>query len=108
MINIDDFKKIELKVAKIIEAEQVEGSGKLLKLKVSLGDEERQVLAGIAKYYSPEDLIFKEIVIVANLESRILAGYESQGMLLAATDTETGEPIILSPIKETTPGSGIK
>jgi methionine--tRNA ligase beta chain len=108
MINIEDFKKIELRVAKIIEAERVDGSEKLLKIKVSLGDEERQVLAGIAKYYSPEELISKEIVIVANLEPKSLAGYESQGMLLAATDTETGEPVIVSPVRETAPGSAIK
>ncbi|MCL4406194.1 MAG: methionine--tRNA ligase subunit beta [Patescibacteria group bacterium] len=108
MINIDDFKKIELKVAKIIAAERIAESEKLLKLKVSLGDEERQVLAGIAKYYDPEGLVGREIVMVANLEPRSLAGYESQGMLLAATDIASGEPVIISPVKETAPGSGIK
>lgn len=108
MINIDDFRKIELKVAKIIEADRVERSDKLLKLRVSLGDEERQVLAGIGKQYAPEDLVSKEIVIVANLEPKSLAGYESQGMLLAATDAETGEPIILIPEKKTAAGSGVK
>jgi methionyl-tRNA synthetase len=108
MINIDDFKKVELKVAKIIEAERIAESEKLLKLKVSLGDEERQVLAGIGKYYDPADLVGKEIVIVANLEPKSLAGYESQGMLLAATDSVSGEPVIISPVKETTAGSGIK
>lgn len=108
MINIDDFRKIELKVAEIIEAERLEGSDKLLRLKVSLGSEERQVLAGIGKQYAPEDLVSKEIVMVANLEPRTLLGHESQGMLLAATDSGTGEPIILIPEKRTAAGSGIK
>ncbi|KKW16239.1 MAG: Methionine-tRNA ligase [Parcubacteria group bacterium GW2011_GWA1_50_14] len=103
----DDFKKIELRVAKVLAAERVEGSEKLIKLRVSLGEEERQVVAGIGKAYEPEQLIGKNIVIVANLEPRMLMGLESQGMLLAATN-EAGEPIILVPDKEVSPGSGIK
>lgn len=108
MISIDDFKKIELKTAKIIRAERVEGSEKLLKLRVTLGNEERQIIAGIGKYYEPDDLISKNIVVVANLEPKTLAGEESQGMLLAATDPADGEPVIISPVKETAAGSIIK
>ena len=75
-----------MKVAKVSEAEEVEGSDKLLKLKVSLGSEERQIVAGIKKYYKPEELIGKKIVIVANLKPAKLKGIESQGMVLAAGD----------------------
>ena len=106
MISIDDFKKVELRVAKIIEAARVEGSDKLLKLKVDIGEEQRQIVAGIGKSYEPEQLISREIIIVANLEPRSLMGLESQGMLLAAND-ESG-PIILVPEKETRPGTGIR
>ncbi len=105
MITFDDFKKLDLRVAKIIEAEIVEGSEKLLKLKVSLGDEERQIIAGIKKYYDPSDLIGKEIIIVANLEPRTIFNLESQGMLLAAS--QEGKLALLRPDKEILPGSKI-
>lgn len=85
-ITIDDFDKVSLKVAKVLEAEAVEKSDKLLKLKVSLGNEERQILAGIKKYYKPEELIGRKLVIVANLAPRKLRGLESQGMVIAAGD----------------------
>ena len=81
MITIDDFKKIELRVAKVLEAERVEGSDKLIKMQLSLGEEKRQVIGGIGKTYEPEQLIGREIIIVANLEPRNLMGLESQGML---------------------------
>ena len=106
MISIDDFKKVELKVAKVLSAERVEGSEKLLKLEVDLGDEKRQIIAGIGKAYNPEDLPGKEIIVVANLEPRLLMGLESQGMVLAAND-ESG-PVLLMPEKEVNPGTGIK
>jgi methionyl-tRNA synthetase len=106
MISFKDFQKIELKVAKIIEAEKIEKSEKLLKLIVDLGDEKRQLVAGIAKYYKLEDLIGKEIVVVANLEPKKLMGIESQGMLLAAN--VDGEPVILIPEKEVPPGTKVK
>jgi methionyl-tRNA synthetase len=106
MISFEDFQKIELKVAKIIEAEKIEKSEKLLKLIVDLGNEKRQLVAGIAKYYKPEDLIGKEIVVVANLEPKKLMGIESQGMLLAAN--VDGEPVILIPEKEVPPGTKVK
>jgi len=106
MINIDDFKKIELKVAKVISAERVEGSDKLLKLEVGLGEEKRQIIAGIGKVYNPEDLVGKEIVIVANLEPRSLMGLESQGMVLAA-NAESG-PVLIMPDKEVVPGTELR
>jgi methionine--tRNA ligase beta chain len=105
MITFDDFQEIELKVAKITEAERVEKSEKLLKLQLSLGEEQRQIVAGIGKKYNPEDLVGKEIVIVANLEPKELFGIESHGMLLAASNEE--ELALLQPDKEITPGSKI-
>jgi methionyl-tRNA synthetase len=87
VITIDDFKKIDLRVARVLTAENVLKSTKLLKLKVSLGSEERQVIAGIAQHYKPEELVGKKIVVVANLEPAKLMGQESQGMLLAASDS---------------------
>lgn len=105
MINFDDFKKIEMKIAKVIAAERVEGSEKLLKLQVDLGAEERQIIAGIGKAYAPEDLLGKEIAIIANLEPRQLMGLESQGMVLCASG-ESG-PVLLCSEKEVPPGAGI-
>ncbi len=87
LITFDDFKKVELKVAQIIEAEKIKKSNKLVKLQVNVGkDDQRQIVAGIAKHYSPEDLVGRKIVIVANLAPAKLMGVESQGMLLAASD----------------------
>ena len=105
MITIDDFKKIELRVAKIISAERVEGSEKLLKLQVDLGDEKRQIVAGIGLAYDPDTLAGKQIVVVANLEPRALMGIESQGMLLAAGGNV---PVLLAPDKEVPPGASIR
>lgn len=102
MITFDDFKKLDLRVAKILQAEKVDGSDKLLKLQVDLGDEKRQLVSGIARFYQPEDLIGKQIIIIANLEPRIIFGMESQGMLLAAGDNEA---ILLQPDKEVAPGT---
>lgn len=106
-ITYDDFKKVELKVAKVLEAEEVPGAEKLLKLKIDLGNSEtRQIVAGIKKTYQAKDLVGKEIAVVVNLEPRMVMGLESNGMLLAASD-EKG-PIILTPEREVAPGSGIK
>lgn len=105
MINFDDFKKLDLRVAKVIEAEKVENSEKLLKLKVDLGEEERQIIAGIQKHYNPSDLIGKEIIIVANLEPKTIFNLESQGMLLAASSKD--DLGLLGPDKELPPGSKI-
>jgi methionyl-tRNA synthetase len=88
IITFEDFSKVDLRTAKIVEAEKVEGSAKLLRLVVFVGEERRQIVAGIAIYYEPDDLIGKTIVIVANLKPRKIFGIESNGMLLAAR-TET-------------------
>ena len=85
-ISIDDFAKIDLRVAKVLEAQKVEGADKLLKLKLEMGQEIRQVVSGIAKHYSPDELVGKFVILVANLKTVKLRGIESQGMILAASD----------------------
>ncbi len=105
MISYDDFKKVELRAVKIIAAEKVEGSAKLLKLEVDSGAEKRQIVAGIGRRYAPEALIGKQIIIVANLAPRSLMGVESKGMLLAA-DGPDG-PVLLVPDGEVAPGAVI-
>ena len=93
-IAIDDFAKVELKVAEILQAESIKKSDKLLKLQVKIGKEERQVVAGIAKSYKPEELIGRKVVMVANLKKAKLLGTESQGMILAVEDSEGGLNVI--------------
>ncbi len=105
MITFDDFQKLDLRVAKIIRAEKIEGSEKLLKLQVDLGEGTRQVVAGIGKQYAPESLLGKEIVVVVNLEPRLIFGLESQAMLLAAQGLG---PVILIPEKEVAAGAGVR
>ncbi|HOK35499.1 MAG TPA: methionine--tRNA ligase subunit beta [Candidatus Pacearchaeota archaeon] len=105
MITFEEFQKLDLRIAKVINAEKINGSEKLLKLEIDLGDEKRQIVAGIAKFYEPENLLGKEIVVIANLEPREIMGVESQGMLLAAEID--GEPVLLKPEKEIPPGAKI-
>jgi methionyl-tRNA synthetase len=101
VITIDDFFKAKLKTAKVLEAEKIEKSDKLLKLQIEVGDEKRQLVAGIAKHFAPEELIGKTIIIVANLKPAKLMGVESQGMLLAAKNDEEGLTLLTTekPIK---------
>ncbi len=128
MITIDDFLKVELKVGTVIYCEDVPGSQKLLKLRVDLGpldsqeavskpetlEEEtvvekrdiRQILSGVKQWYKPEDMVGRQVIVIANLEPRKMMGLESQGMLLAA-DFEAG-PIFLMPSQEVKPGAKIK
>ena len=105
MIEFEDFKKVDLRIGKIVEATEVEKSNKLLNLKINIGEEERQILSGIAQFYKTEELVGKMVVVVVNLKPRMMMGMESQGMLLAA-DGEDG-PIILIPEKDTAPGAEI-
>ena len=85
LIGLEDFSRVQLKVARVLSAEPIPNADKLLKLRVEIGDETRQIVAGIAQYYSPESLVGKTIIVVANLKPVKLRGEESQGMLLAAT-----------------------
>lgn len=106
-MTIDEFQKADLRVGKIISAERVEGSEKLLKLQVDLAEAApRQILSGIAKWYTPEDLAGKSVVIIVNLDPRMMMGMESNGMLLAA-HAEDGAPVIIQPTGDVAPGAKI-
>lgn len=98
-ITIEDFDKIDLRVVKVLEAERIKGADKLLKLKVDLGGEERQIVSGIAKYYEPEKLVGKKVILVANLKPVKLRGVESFGMILAAS-TEDKEKLVLATVDD--------
>jgi methionyl-tRNA synthetase len=106
-ITIDDFKKVDLRIATVVAAERVPKSDKLLKITVQIGTEQRQIVAGIAQHYTPEDLAGRSVVVVFNLQPAKLMGQESQGMLLAASDTQ-GRLVILSPAAEIDSGSVVK
>jgi methionyl-tRNA synthetase len=106
-ITIDDFAKVELRVAQVKVAEKVKGADKLLRLEVDLGTETRQILAGIAEAYAPETLIGRKIVIVANLAPRKMRGLESNGMLLAAS-LEGGKPVLASFLEDVPVGARLK
>ena len=105
----DDFAKVELKVATILEAKVHPNADKLLVLKVDVGEPEpRQVCAGIRAWYPPETLVGKQVILVANLEPRQLRGEVSNGMILATTDAPSGNVVVLSPTQPVTPGSIVK
>ena len=107
LIEIDDFMKIDLRVAKIIEAEEIKEADKLLRLKVDLGGETRQIIAGIKSAYKAEDLVGRLTVVVANLKPRKMKFGESQGMVLAAGQGGA-DLYILSPDSGAQPGQRIK
>lgn len=106
-VTIDDFAKLEIRIVKVVEASRMEGSDKLLKLKVDVGGETRQILSGIGKSYSPEDIVGKELVAITNLEPRNMMGEESQGMILATGD-DLENITLIQPLKEVDPGSKIR
>jgi methionyl-tRNA synthetase len=106
-MNIEEFQKIDLRIGKIIVAEKVENSDKLLRLEVDFGNEWRQIVSGIANYYKPEELIGKKVAFVFNLEPKMIKGIESQGMILASED-ENGNLALLVPDKEIKEGTKIK
>jgi methionine--tRNA ligase beta chain len=105
-ITFADFQKIDLRIGKILEATVVPESKKLIKIIVDFGTEKRQAVAGLLKYYKPEELVGKKCVFLLNLQRRMLAGIESQCMILAAED-ETGNISVLQPEKDITEGSKI-
>ena len=105
-IDIEDFAKVQLKIAKVIACEKVEKSKKLLKLTVKLGEETRTVVSGIANYYSPEELIGKKLTMITNLKPAKLCGIESQGMIICAENDE-GKVVFLTPEKDIEDGSSI-
>jgi methionine--tRNA ligase beta chain len=105
-ISFADFEKIDLRIGKIIEATAVPESKKLIKIIVDFGSEKRQTVAGLLKYYKPEELVGKKCVFLLNLQRRMLAGLESQCMVLAAED-EAGNVTVLQPEKDIVEGSKI-
>lgn len=106
LVTIDDFARIELRTARILSAERVPKSQKLVKLIIDLGAEQRQIVAGIGKHYAPEDLVGLDVIVVANLQPARLMGIESQGMLLAVNDGE--QVVLVSPRGQVRPGSVVR
>jgi len=107
MLTIDEFSRVELRVATVLSAEAHPNADRLLVLKIDLGGEERQLVAGIRKHYEPEALVGKRIVVVANLQPATLRGVESQGMLLAASDEE-GRLSLVTPEREVGVGAKVR
>jgi tRNA-binding protein len=105
MISIEEFQRVELRVATVTSAEPHPNADKLIVLRIDLGAEQRQILAGIRNHYTAEELVGKQVVVVANLETAKLRGMESQCMLLAASDE--GRVIILTPEKPVQAGSKV-
>lgn len=105
-ITFEDFKKVEMRMGKVLSCEKVEGADKLLRLQVDFGEFKRQIISGIALSYSPDEIVGKTLPFVVNLEFRKFKGEESQGMLLA---TGIGEEniVLLEPNKEISPGSEV-
>jgi len=103
VITFDDFKKLEIRIGKILSAEKVEGTDKLLKMEIDFGLEKRQIVAGIAETYRPDQIIGREVPVLTNLEPRSIRGVESQGMILAAS--VDGKPFLLHPDSDVPPGS---
>jgi methionyl-tRNA synthetase len=105
-ITYDDFSKLDLRVATVLSAREHPNADKLLLLRIRVGDEEKQIVAGIRQYYQPEDLVDRQIVVVNNLQEAVLRGEESQGMLLAASDGDAA--VLLRPDRDCEPGASIK
>ncbi len=106
-IVFDDFAKIDLRVAKVLEAKPHPDADRLLVLQIDLGDEQRQLVAGIKANYEPEALVGKLIVVVKNLKPRKMRGEESVGMLLAASDDEKAQVVLVSPEQDIAPGARV-
>ena len=107
VIQYDDFAKLELRVATVVECKAHPNADKLLVLQIDLGTERRQICAGLRQHYAPEQLVGKQIVVVANLAPRQMRGEVSQGMLLAATDANTNRVIFVSPSEQAAAGSKV-
>jgi methionyl-tRNA synthetase len=105
-ISIDEFARVQMRVGQVLEAEKIEGSRKLLKLRVDIGDEVRQVVAGISEAYAPDDLINKKVILVANLKPAKLMGVESNGMIVAASDG--GRPVLATFNEDVPNGSPLR
>jgi methionyl-tRNA synthetase len=107
-ITYDDFAKLELRIATVVDCQVHPNADKLLVLQIDLGTEKKQICAGLRSFYEPQQLVGKQVVVVANLEPRQMRGQISEGMLLAATDPGTGRVIVVMPAEPVAPGSGVK
>jgi methionine--tRNA ligase beta chain len=105
-ISSDDFSKLDLRVATVLSAREHPNADKLLLLQIDVGEQQKQIIAGIRGHYRPEELVGRQIIVVNNLEEVVLRGEESKGMLLAATDGE--DIVLLRPDRECEPGAAIK
>jgi methionyl-tRNA synthetase len=108
MISIGDFAKVEMRVGEVKAAEHVPGASKLLKLMVDIGTEVRQVVAGLAEYYRPENLVGMKVVVVTNLQPRRLRGVESNGMIIAASVGDHGRPVLVTFKEDVENGARLK
>ena len=106
-INYDEFAKLDLRIATVLDCKVHPNADKLLIFQIDLGSEKRQICAGLRAWCQPEQLIGKQIVVVANLEPRVMRGEVSQGMLLAATDPVSGRVVVLGPVENVAPGSKV-
>jgi methionyl-tRNA synthetase len=107
LISFDDFAKVQLRVGTVIEASDHPDADKLLVLKVDLGDEQRTICAGLKGTYTPEDLLGRRLIVVANLEPRKMRGIESQGMLLAASSADRSKVVTLTTSEDIEPGASV-
>ena len=105
-ITFEDFKKLDIRIGKVLSAEKVEGTDKLIKLQIDIGTERRQIVVGMAEFFGPDHLIGKEIPVLVNLEPRTFKGVQSHGMILAAD--VGGKPVLLFPEKKVPPGSIVR
>ena len=106
-VTFEDFKKLDIRIGSIIACEQVMGSEKLLKLQVDLGFEKRTIVSGIAQHFTPESLLNKQVIVVANLAPRKMRGIESQGMILTAEEPG-GKLILVNPDDQAVNGSNVR
>lgn len=106
-INFDDFTKVKLRVGRVVRAEDHPNADKLLLLQVDLGDETRQICAGLKGHYEGADLVGKNLIIVANLAPRKMRGFESQGMLLAASTSDHEQVVVLTTDADIAPGTSV-
>jgi methionine--tRNA ligase beta chain len=105
-ITFEEFSKVQLKVGRIISAENLPGYKKILRLIVNLGGEEREIMSGLAKHYQPDEIVNKNVIVCTNLEPRKFGDKVSDGMVLAASN-DNGRPILLTVLEDTNPGSQI-
>ena len=107
IISFDDFLKVKMRIGRVVEANDHPNADKLMVMKVDLGDEQRQIVAGLKGYYTPEELVGRNLVIVTNLAPRMMRGQQSQGMLLAAVTADQSQVVVLTTESDIAPGCAV-